>query len=173
MSRTMIQQRKKTRFNFIDALIVLLIIAVIAGAGYLLFTAIRQPRTATNGKVEFDVRIANVEASCLPLIKVGDKVKDSVTGELLGTIVSVQAEKSKYVGNVAVEQDDGSLTFAVTDYEDQYDVYVKISADAMADERGIATVGSTRIVIGSPVYFKVPSFKSISYITEFSTRNAG
>ena len=71
-----------------------------------------------------------------------------------------------------VEQD-GELTLAVTDYEDLYDVYVKISADALEDERGLYMVGATRILVGSPVYFKVPSFKSVSYIVEFSTRNAG
>ncbi len=168
----MMQQRRKIRFNFIDALIILLILAVIAAAGYLIYTAIRQPRALTNGTIEFDVRISNVDESGVPLIKVGDKVKDSVTGEPLGTILSVRTEKSKYVGNVAVEQD-GVLTFPVTEYEDQYDVYVKISADAIQDARGIYTVGTTRIVIGSPVYFKVPSFKSVSYITEFSTRNGG
>ena len=166
------QQRKKTRFNFIDAIIIILILAVIATAVYLIYTAMQKPRTATNGNVEFDVRISNVDGSSLPLIKEGDKVKDSVTGELLGVIVAVRAEKAQYVSNIAVEQD-GALALAVTDYEDRYDVYVKITADALEDERGIYTVGTTRILIGSTVYFKVPSFKSVSYITEFSTRNAG
>jgi hypothetical protein len=169
----MMQQRKKIRFNFIDALIILLILAVIAAASYLIYTAMHKPRAAiTNGTIEFEVRISNVDASALPLIKEGDTVKDSVTGEVLGKILSVSAEKAKYVGNVAVEED-GNLTLAVTDYDDLYDVYVKISADALADDRGICTVGTTRILIGSPVYFKVTSFKSVSYITEFSTRNAG
>lgn len=168
----MFQQRKKARFNFIDALIIIFILAVIAAAVYLVMTAIRQPRAASTGNIEFDVRISSVDEACLPLIKAGDTVKDSVTGAVIGTIVDVRSEKAQYYGKVAVEED-GVLTLATTDYEDKYDVYVKITTSAEKDERGIHIVGNTRIVIGSAVYFKVPSFKSVSYITEFSTRSPG
>ena len=168
----MLQQRKKARFNFIDALIILFIIAVIAVAAYLVVSVFRQPRTMNTGNIEFDVRISDVDESSLPLIKNGDTVKDSVTGSVLGTIVDVRYEKAKYYGTVAVEEE-GLLTLATTDYEDKYDVYVKISTSAEKDERGIHTVGSTRIVIGSTVYFKVPSFAAVSYITEFSARTPG
>ena len=168
----MVQQRKKARFNFIDAAILLCILAVIGILVYLVIGIIREPRALSNGKMEFDVRISNVDESSLALIKEGDTVKDSVTGTVLGTIVGVRSEKSQYYGKVAVEEE-GILTLATTDYENQYDVYVKISSDALKDERGIHTIGNTRIVIGSPVYFKVPSFTSVSYITEFSTRAPG
>lgn len=169
----MLQQRKKVRFNLIDALIIILILAVIAGAAYLLISVLRQPRGINNsGQIEFDVRISNVDESCLSLIKNGDTVKDSVTGAVIGTIVDVKTEKAQYYGTVAVEED-GIITVPTTDYTDKYDVYVKITANAEKDDRGIHTVAGTRIVIGSTVYFKVPSFTSISYITEFSTRTPG
>lgn len=168
----MLQQRKKARFNFIDALIILFILAVIAAAVYLVMNVFRQPRAVNAGNIEFDVRISDVDESVLALIKEGDTVKDSVTGSVLGKIVSVRSEKAKYYGTVAVEED-GILTLATTDYEEKYDVYVKISTSAEKDERGIHTVGSTRIVIGSTVYFKVPSFASVAYITEFSARTPG
>ncbi len=168
----MLQQRKKARFNFIDALIILFILAVIAAAAYLIINIFRQPRMANSGTIEFDVRISSVDESSLALIKNGDTVKDSVTGAVIGKIVDVRTEKAQYYGTVAIEED-GAMTLPITDYNDKYDVYVKISANAEKDDRGIHTVAGTRIVIGSTVYFKVPSFASISYITEFSTRTPG
>ena len=169
MGHIMVQQNKKARFNFIDALIILLILAVIFAAVYLVMGVLRQPRNATTGNIEFDVRISSVDESYLSLIKNGETVKDSVTGAVIGTIVDVRTEKAKYYGKTAV-QEDGVRTVPTTAYEDKYDVYVKISTSAEKDERGIHTVANTRILIGSTVYFKIPSFTSISYITEFSTR---
>ena len=52
----------------------------------------------------------------------------------------------------------------MTEHPEEYDVYVTISADAESDDRGIYTVGNTRMLIGETVYFQVKSFSAVSYI---------
>ncbi len=171
-SLIMIQEKKKVRFNFIDAIIIIVILAVIGAAVLLITGDMKQSRSTSDGKIEFEVRITQVDEKNLSLIKVGDTVKDSSTGKVIGTIVNVETKKSVYYGNTAISEN-GVLTLPQTEYADQYDVYILISAEANKDSRGIYSIGSTRIVIGSPVYFKVPSFAAVSYITEFSTRIPG
>lgn len=159
----MIQNRKKAQFNLIDALIILFIIGVIAAVIYLLFGGFGN--TEANGSVDmtFDVKISNVKESALPLISKGISVKDGVTGEELGTIVAVRFEKSRYYGGVRSDEN-GGYTLGVTEYPDEYDVYVTISSHAKSDERGIYAVGETYMLIGEKVHFQVKSFSAVSYI---------
>jgi hypothetical protein len=159
--------KQKPRFNFIDVLIILIILAVVGAAVYLIASENAAQRRAENANIEFTVRISSVDAEYLSSITEGQTVKDSETGAVLGTIRSVRTENAKYYGNTAVPSESG-YTISTSEYEDKYDVYVTISAYAKEDERGIYSVGSTRVLVGSAVYFKVPSFASVSYIVEFS-----
>lgn len=168
----MVQQKKKVRFNFIDALIVLLILAVIGAAVYLVLNDFRTPKILGSGNLDFEVRISEVDETSLEMIQKGLTVKDSVTGEVIGTIVNVQKTPSRYYSKTAIEKD-GVYTLSVSEYEDVYDVTVTINTTAAKDARGIHQIGNTRILVGSKVYFKIPSFTSVSYITKVSTSNPG
>lgn len=159
--------RQKARFNFIDVLIILIILAVVGAAIYLIATGTAEERRAENANIEFTVRISSVDEEYLSLLEKAQTVKDSETGAVLGTIQSIRTEKSKYYGSTAVAAESGYI-LPSSEYEDKYDVYVTISAYAKEDERGIYYVGDTRVLVGSAVYFKVPSFSSVSYIVEFA-----
>lgn len=165
------REKKKTRFNFIDVVIILIILAIIAAAAYLLVNGLQENQTPRQmGNMDFTVRIASVSEEALPLFELNTVVKDSVTGEVIGEIVSVRSEKTRYFGKTAIasEENDGTYVVPVSEYEDKYDVYVTISAKAGKDTRGIHYVGDLKILVGSTVYFKIPSFTSISYITDHS-----
>ena len=92
----MIQKRKKAQFNLIDVLIVMVILGLIATAAYWIFGGFRDSRDADSAPLTFEVRISNVQEAALPLITEGLAVKDSVTGDTLGTILSVKTEKSRH-----------------------------------------------------------------------------
>ena len=165
------REKKKVRFNFIDAIIILIILAIVAAAAYLLVNDAQERQNPRQmGNMDFTVRIASVSEEALPLFELNTVVKDSVTGEVLGEIVAVRSEKTRYFGKIAIpsEENDGAYTVPVSEYEDKYDVYVTISTKAGKDTRGIHYAGDLKILVGSTVYFKIPSFTSIAYITEYT-----
>ena len=166
----MIQNRKKATFNLLDALIVILILGLIGTVVYGLFGGVRNTDKAESAEFRFDVKISNVKKDALPLIAEGALVKDSVTGESIGTIVAVKTEKSRYYGGVQTDED-GIYSLVVTNYPDEYDVYVTISSNAKEDNRGIFYVGDLRMLIGETVHFQVKSFSAVSYIVKTADRD--
>ena len=165
-------EKKKARFNFIDAVIILVIIAIIAAATYLIVTDVQEVKNPRQtGNMNFTVRISSVSKEAIALFKTGTVVKDSVTGEVIGDIIGVRFEKTRHFGNVAIPSDEAEsgYTVPVSKYEDKYDVYVTIvTSSAEKDMRDIHYVGNTKILVGSTVYFKIPSFTSVSYIVEYT-----
>ena len=165
----MIQNRKKATFNLLDALIIILILGLIGTVVYGLFGGFRKSDSAQPAEFNFEVKISNVKAAALPLIKEGAWVKDSVTGESIGTVASVKTEKSRYYGNVQ-QNENGEYVLGSAEHPDEYDVYVTVSASSKADERGIYKVGNVRMLIGETVHFQVKSFSAVSHIvnTDFT-----
>ena len=159
-------ETKKARFNFIDALIILVILAIIGAAVYLVAMERHTNRSANLGNVDYVVRISGVSEDALAFITVGDTVKDSVSGETMGIIRAVRTEKTAYYGSFAKKNADGNYVLTKSQYPDRYDVYVTISANAVEDARGIYYLGTTKLLTGSAVYFKVPSFAAVSYVIE-------
>ena len=159
-------ETKKVRFNFIDAIIILVILAVIGAAVYFILAGNQSDRSANMGNMDMVVRLSGVEDDALPFLYVGATVKDSVTGEDIGTIRYIRTEKTRYYGSNAIKNKDGTYTLPESEYPDRYDVYVTLSGNATKDSRGIYMIGDTKILIGSAVYFKVPSFAAVAYITE-------
>lgn len=161
----MIQNKKRATFNLLDALILILILGLTGMVVYGLFGGFRNLNTTQPEEFHFDVKISNVKAAALPLIEEGALVKDSVTGESIGTVVSVKREKSRYYGGVQTDEN-GIYSLIATTYPDEYDVYVTISSNAKEDGRGIFYVGDIRILIGEKVNFQVKSFSAVSHIVK-------
>ena len=92
----MIQNRKKVQFNLLDVLIIILILGLIGLVVYGLFGGFRKTEDTGSEEIRFEVKISNVKEDALPFIADGIEVKNSVTGETIGTIVSVRTERSCY-----------------------------------------------------------------------------
>ena len=159
----MIQKSKKAQFNLIDVLVIMFILGLIAVVIYWMFGGFQINEQAKREAITYEIRISNVKESSLPFIKEGLSVRDSVTGEVLGTIASVRSENSRYYGS-AYSDGKGGYVLNSTEHPEEYDVYVTISAEAESDNRGIYTVGATRMLIGEKVHFQVKSFSAVSYI---------
>ncbi len=164
------REKKKTHFNFIDIVILLIILAVIGAAVYLISSSFfTQKDSRQTGITTFTVRLSSVDVSSLSLFLPGTIVKDSVNGDVLGDILSIRTEKTKYYGKVAIANEEGTgYIVPVSEYENKVDIYVTVRCTAEMSSRGIQYVGNTKILVGSAVYFKIPSFASVSYITEYS-----
>lgn len=171
----MLQERKKVRFNLIDTVIVIFILAVIVMAVYFLFGNFNFDNGQENADFRFEIRIENVKKESLEslenlsLLKPETAVKNSVTGEEIGKIYSVRTEKSKYYGGLI--QTENGYTLGMTESEDEYDVYITISSNAEQDSRGIYMVNDIRMIIGESVNFKIKSFAATAYIVKTEIPN--
>ena len=65
----MTNDRQKTRFNFIDVLIILIILAVVGAAVYLIVTGNMEARRSESANIEFTVRLSAVDEEYLSLIR--------------------------------------------------------------------------------------------------------
>ncbi len=155
----------KTRFNFVDVLVILVILAIIGASVLLILNRDDLLNLGEEVPVEYVVRISKVKADYLPLIKEGETVKNSSDGKEIGTILSVKTEPSPVYGDTAISDGNNGLTVSLGEAEDSFDVYVTIKTDASRDQRGILSTDGIRLLVGSTVYFKIPSFTSVSFIT--------
>ena len=159
---------RKSRFNFIDVIIIVMVLAVIAALIYFFVVKKNAPVSETEKTVVYTLKIPGVNSDCLSMIKENDVVTDSSTGNELGTVKEIQVKNSLYVGDTVVDDGKGAKTVAHSEYDNLFDVYVTLYVTASIDSRGIAYVGSNRILVGSPFYVRDGSFAKKAFCTGFS-----
>lgn len=143
--------KKKFRFNIVDVLIILAVVAVITLAVVLFgrFGAASENNTV---KIEYVVQIPQVRSEISDKIKVGDTLIDSATKYNIGVVKSV--EKVPYtVKGVDME----SSKQVLAEYPEHYYVRVTVQADA-TDHGSYYSIGGFRISAGLRIYTRFPDF---------------
>ena len=133
-------ENKKVRFTLIDAIVVLVIIAVIAFVGYKFFGKEVVQNQATSDTFEISFYIEEAPDFAVDNREVGSTVTDEAKKVSLGTIKNV--ETGDAVGFVGT--DDGEF---VTSSKENYKS-VKITAEVNANEfeHGIKVAGNEYVV---------------------------
>lgn len=136
---------KKHKFNWVDLLVVLLVVLLIAGAVYKF-----RGNNVTSGTVPMDpvtytVQISNTRKGLADAIQPGDTIYDGDSGNAVGTVASVNVQDARKL----MTKDDGTVVWALL--EDRYDVTITIEAQAvisgntcMVNRIYQLNVGSTR-----------------------------
>lgn len=157
----------KSRFNFIDVLIILTVLAIVAVIIYM--TTQSGTIASKNEKtVVYTLKLSGVNSDYLGLISEGDEVFNSSTGNSIGKITAVRRENTKLIGKTIVTDSTGAKSISVSQYDNLYDVYVTLYVTASVDDRGIAYVDGCRILVGSRFYFRDATFAGTSFCTDFS-----
>ena len=103
-------------------------------------------------------------------LSLGSEVFNPSTGTYLGYISNIQSEQARYFKNTPDEN--GNIP--VYTYSDIYDVYITVICDdAQIDETGFCNIGSTRILVGSQIYFSSGYLNRVGYCTRFEIKNNG
>ena len=169
MSKT----KTKSRFNFVDVIIILAIIAVIAAIVWIVLVQSGTVKTEKTVRVEYTVRFTLVREEFSSYVKTGDSVTNSSTGNEIGSVIAVRTpEKSKYRDIRSIVDTADGKTVQVSEYPDLYDVYVTVSSEAEISDDGIATVDGSKILIGAPMYFRDGLFAKEGYVTAFEIKNS-
>ena len=160
---------KKGRFNFIDLVLILLAVAIIATLFYVFSpdSIIRDWLKKEEKNIRYTIEFVNIDEQYIDYIKKNDTVSDSVTKGNLGTVESVVP--TAYIEYVLVENnvDENGNPTAPTlepvEHKDKYNIVITITAKADFSEDTGYTVGSTRIAVGEKLFLKFPDFVGEGY----------
>lgn len=140
------EQESKGKFNFIDILIIALVLALLA-AGVYKFFFVNKGLAAQNGVVEFKVLLEEIRMPTVEDFKVGQAVRDQQNNLVLGTIIS--KEISPY--QEPVPTIDGRILAA--DVPDKYNLIVTVRSPAIVSDNNVM-IGNREIKTGGEIKIK-------------------
>ena len=164
--------KKKRRFNFVDFLVILLILAIIAGVIYLVSPAsfLRQLASIKTGTLTYTVEIIGVDEEYLNMIAEGDAVGDAATKNSLGSVESVDySVKQTELGYK--EGEDGVYEGVLNEHPDRYNVQVTITATAEYVPDEGYRIDGTRIAVGESMALRFPDFVCEGYCISVAAEN--
>jgi len=158
---------KKRKFNAVDAVLIIVILAVIGAAALLLLKGTGEPQTKKT-KIEYIVEFRQLREEFGDNFHVGAVISDSVAKYQLGDVTAVNVENATYNGN---NQLTGELV--VVDYPEHIDVQLTVSADATIGENEMYYIGGGyRLSVGSTVYVRMPDFVGTGYCIDIKETEA-
>ncbi len=154
------ENKKKIKFNFIDVIILVIVILALI-LGYKLVIG-KSTKTVENNTtpITFTIEGKEVAKEICDKIIVGSKAFNSATGEYLGVIKDVT-----YNNSTKIEYNPVKDVIEKYNLEDKYNVYVTVEADAVETEKDLIVNGET-IKVGKQLYFKSKGFAAESYIVD-------
>lgn len=158
---------QKSSFNFVDVIIILLAASVAAAAIYVITRGTPAP-SGTKANVTYTLVIKGVNEDHLNVISEGDVINNSSTGNALGTVTDVTPKHSVYIGDKVITDGHGNKTVSSSEYDNLYDVYVTMQTEASVDERGIAYVDGSKILVGAGFYVRKGALAKTAFCTSFS-----
>ena len=157
--------QKKVRFTFIDALIILFVIA--AAAFVVLKFMPAKMASGEKSKATFTVILSRKDENFANAINIGDVVsisnKEKDTG-VVKAVRAINAESLEYNSNEGV--------YAIQTLEDKKDVYVTIEADATEDEK-LISIGTTPVKVGIAMPVRGKGYASMGFVVELDTEKGG
>ena len=148
------------KWTVIDTLIVVAVVAVIAGAAAMFGSKLFDKSTKKN--VEFTIMIDDKEKGLSDTMSVGDKVTLSLTEKDGGTIKDIRSETSKvmvYDGINGVYRNETN--------EEHEDIYVTVTADCNINDKAIKT-GGTDIKVGKEIPVRGKGYATLGFVIEIN-----
>lgn len=168
------QKKIKRKFNIIDFLVLVIILAVIGVSIYAVvsWSNIKSLWSTSTVDLQYTVEFRGVDQAFIDKIKEGDTVTDAVSKNQLGIVDRVDSvEKYTVLDYTKVQVSEGKDGTAVTstynavlsEYPDKYNVTVYISSLAEY-EKGVGySINGRRIAVGEIIEMRFPEFSSVGY----------
>ena len=145
------ETKKRRRFNFIDVVLLIVIIAILAAIVYSYFSPYAKQLFSTTYEIEYTLQVKGVRREFNNKIKEGDTVVETETIKDIGTVKSAVYSASKFVST------DSNGRTVISDYPGMYDVTVVVRAKAEIPA-GLYSVNSYTVTAGKKIPFRVPDF---------------
>ncbi|MBQ8577585.1 MAG: DUF4330 domain-containing protein [Clostridia bacterium] len=136
-------QTKKHRFNIVDFVLIIAVLACVIGIAirYNLSTSLLRGNDTAVITVKIDGLLTEYSDALLP----GDAFYYQTTGNPLGTLLTVETSPAK----IRFVNTDGTVT--VANYVDRVDVVCTLEVEGYASENGFMIDGTTYIGSGSDI----------------------
>ena len=159
------QKKKKRKFNFIDFLIVLMIVAIISVVVYALspWSQIKKLWTSEEVTLQYAVEFKDVDASFIDLIKNGHEAINSVNKSSLGKVNRIAAPEISTVLDYQLDAEKGVAQGILVEKDNKYNLTVYITATAKYEPNVGYTVNGSRIAVGEELFFRFPEFSCSGY----------
>ncbi len=151
--------KRKLKFNAVDALIILLIAAVVFVLLYIfVLSENKDDSTAVNYKtIQYVVEVSNIEERFAESVKEGQAVQDAVERKNIGTVVGVQPVEYRksgfdYENNVEI----------VSSVENKITLKITIEAQAVDTERAFIVDGC-EIRVGQRYSLMLPDMYAVGF----------
>lgn len=156
-------EKMKFRLNFIDIIIILVILAATALLAYIFLSSdINLFDGNKKVVVEYKVEIRNVREEFRDYITISDHATDTVTQYSLGEVVDVEYTPTQYTG---VNRATGELVFS--DYPERINIIVTIRSEASADGADYSLNGY-KIAVGKQIALRTPNYINEGYCTQLT-----
>ena len=175
VNNSSIKQKKiKRKFNIIDFLVLVIIIAVVGVSIYAVisWSNIKSLWATDQVSLDYVVEFRGVDEEFINKIEAGDTVIDAISKNQLGKVERVDSIEKytvlDYTKNEIQSEDGKSSTVnyvgVLSEYPDKYNVTVYIKFDTAEYENGVGyTVNGRRIAIGEAIEMRFPEFSSVGY----------
>jgi hypothetical protein len=151
--------RKPFRFNIIDALFLIVILAASAMLVYILFfRGAETAETPASTEVEYKVELRMVREELKGKINIGDKVIDASKLYTIGEVTDVKYTNATYTG---VNKAEGILVYS--DYIGYINITVTVKASADTSSGNYMVDGVYKLNVGTYVSLRVPNFTGSGY----------
>lgn len=149
------QKKIKRKFNVVDFLVLVLIVAIIGVAIYAVvyWANIKSLWATSTTDLQYAVELRGVDQKFVDKIKNGDAVTDAVSKNQLGIVDRVD-KIEKYT-----TFSEGTLV----EHPDKFNITVYISATAEYEQGVGYTVNGRRIAVGEIIEMRFPNFSSVAY----------
>ncbi len=154
--------KRKLKFNAVDALIILLIAAVIFALAYIfVLSDNNNDGTAVNYKtIQYVVEVSNIEERFAESVKEGQTVQDAVERKNIGTVVGVQSVQYRKSGF-----DYTTNTETISSVENKIALKITIEAQAVDTERAFIVDGC-EIRVGQQYSLILPEMYGVGYCVD-------
>lgn len=150
----------KAKFNIIDALIILLIIAV-GAAGYLFLNGRSEVvSNDKNVKIRYNIELSEKGEYMTDLFKEGDRVTVGEKEKLPAVIVGAEVKPA-----VQSSFDEVNGRYINAEIPEKYDIVLTLESDA-TDSAGQVSVAGSAVRVGSSTMVKGRNFAGNGYITD-------
>ncbi len=165
-------KKKRGKFNFVDATLILILLLVIAALIYVFspISLIKNMMLSQEKTIEYTILVTDVEIDSLEKFEEQVSLIDSVNKGTLGTVTTIKADTHTEYTPVKDTNKDGEEVYVMKkiEYPDKYDVLITVrtTADYIKDQG--YTVGSTRIAVGEKMNLKFPNYVCSGYCESIS-----
>ena len=158
---------KKHKFNVVDAVIIIVIAAVI-GAAVLFFTADTPVVISETVSIEYVVELRTVRDEFVGNFSLNESMVDAVAKYHLGTVIDYDIGPSIYMGN-----DFSAGAVVIGEYPEHSCVKLTVAAEATVGGDGRYVIdGGYDISVGTAVHLRLPNYTGTAYCTQISETEA-